>query len=133
MSFELEVPPGSYNVKVSALGLENISQLGVGATTGKPIYEIDLNSDGIMEYRMENDSVQVTLLATGARVIEYIVKSRNDNVLFKLWPDKAIDEKRTFRKRGYYPYGDLKIFLARAAWKPIKFMMLKSLKRKVIM
>ena len=28
---------------------------------------------------------------------------------------------------------DLKIFLDRAAWKPIRFMMLKFLKRKVIM
>jgi hypothetical protein len=116
MSFDLDVPPGSYKVRVSALGLENISQLGVGASTGKPyLYAIDLNSDGIPEYRMENDSVQVTLLSTGARVIEYIVKSRNDNVLFKLWPDKAIDEKRLFRKRGYYPYGGFEDFLGQGS------------------
>jgi hypothetical protein len=116
MSFGLEVPPGGYKVRVSALGMENISQLGVGAATGKPyLYEIDLNSDGIPEYRMENDSVQVTLLSTGARVIEYIVKSRNDNVLFKLWPDKAIDDKRVFRKRGYYPYGGFEDFLGQGS------------------
>jgi len=116
MSFDLEVPPGSYNVKVTALGLENISQLGVGAATGSPfLYEVDLNSDGIMEYRMENDSVQVTLLATGARVIEYIVKSRNDNILFKLWPEKANDDKRAFRKRGYYPYGGFEDFLGQGS------------------
>jgi hypothetical protein len=116
MSFDLEVPPGSYNVKVSALGVENLSLLGVGAATGAPyLYEVDLNSDGVMEYRMENDSVQVTLLATGARVIEYIVKSRHDNVLFKLWPDKAIDEKRLFRKRGYYPYGGFEDFLGQGS------------------
>ncbi|MCX6259333.1 MAG: hypothetical protein NTY95_00650, partial [Bacteroidia bacterium] len=116
ISFDLEVPAGSYNVKVSALGVENISQLGVGAATGAPyLYEVDLNSDGIMEYRMENDSVRVTLLATGARVIEYIVKSRNDNVLFKLWPDKASDDKRPFRKRGYYPYGGLEDFLGQGS------------------
>jgi hypothetical protein len=116
MSFDLDVPAGNYKVRVSALGLENISQLGVGASTGKPyLYAIDLNSDGVPEYRMENDSVQVTLLATGARVIEYIVKSRNDNVLFKLWPDKAIDEKRLFRKRGYYPYGGFEDFLGQGS------------------
>jgi hypothetical protein len=116
MSFDLEVPPGGYNVKVSALGLENISQLGVGAATGHPhLYEVDLNSDGIMEYRMENDSVQVTLLATGARVIEYIVKSRNDNILFKLWPDKPNDDKRAFRKREYYPYGGFEDFLGQGS------------------
>ena len=114
--FELEVPAGSYQVKVSALGVENLSQLGVGKNAGKPyLYEVDQNSDGVMEYRMENDSVQVTLLATGARVIEYIVKSRNDNLLFKLWPDKAIDENRAFRKRGYYPYGGFEDFLGQGS------------------
>jgi hypothetical protein len=116
MSFDLEVPAGAYNVKVTALGVENISQLGVGQSAGTPyLYEMDLNSDGIMEYRMENDSVQVTLLATGARVIEYIVKSRNDNVLFKLWPEKAADDKRLFRKRGYYPYGGFEDFLGQGS------------------
>ena len=60
------------------------TQLGVGENKGKNyLYEVDLNSDGINEYRMENDSVQVTLLRTGARVIEYIVKSKNENLFFK--------------------------------------------------
>ena len=130
MSFDLDVPPGSYKVKVSALGMENISQLGVGPSTGKPyLYAIDLNSDGIPEYRMENDSVQVTLLATGARVIEYIVKSRNDNVLFKLWPDKAIDEKRLFRKRGYYPYGGFEDFLGQGSMETHKVYNAEILKK----
>ena len=52
---------------------------------------------------------------TGARVIEYIVKSRDDNVLFKLWPQKAIDHKRPFRKRGYYPYGGFEDFLGQGS------------------
>ncbi len=116
MKFDLEVPTGNYKVKVSALGIDYISQLGVGKAEGKPYaYEVDLDADGVMEYRMENDSVQITLLATGARVIEYIVKSRNDNVLFKLWPKKAIDDKRSFRKRGYYPYGGFEDFLGQAS------------------
>ncbi len=116
MSFDLDVPAGSYNVKVSAMGVENISQLGVGMATGRPyLYEVDLNSDGIMEYRMENDSVQITLLTTGARVIEYIIKSKDDNVLFKLWPEKASDDKRSFRKRGYYPYGGFEDFLGQGS------------------
>jgi hypothetical protein len=130
MSFDLEVPPGNYNVKVSALGLENISQLGVGAATGAPyLYALDLNSDGIMEYRMENDSVQVTLLATGARVIEYIVKSRKDNVLFKLWPEKANDDKRPFRKRGYYPYGGFEDFLGQGSMETHKVYNVEILKK----
>jgi hypothetical protein len=130
MSFDLEVPAGGYNVKVSALGLENISQLGVGASTGKPyLYEVDLNSDGIPEYRMENDSVQITLLTTGARVIEYNVKSRNDNVLFKLWPDKASDDKRLFRKRGYYPYGGFEDFLGQGSMETHKVYTAEVLKK----
>jgi hypothetical protein len=130
MSFDLEVPAGSYNVKVSALGLENLSQLGVGAATGAPaLYETDLNSDGIMEYIMENDSVRVSLLATGARVIEYFVKSRNDNVLFKLWPDKAIDDKRAFRKRGYYPYGGFEDFLGQGSMETHKVYDVEILKK----
>jgi hypothetical protein len=130
LSFALEVPAGSYNVKVSALGVENLSQLGVGAATGAPyLYEVDLNSDGIMEYRMENDSVRVTLLATGARVIEYIVKSRNDNVLFKLWPDKASDDKRPFRKRGYYPYGGFEDFLGQGSMETHKVYDVEILKK----
>jgi len=116
MLFNLELPAGKYRVKISALGVEYQSQLGVGKAEGKPyVYAQDLNADGIDEYRLENDSVQITLLTTGARVIEYIVKSRNDNVLFKLWPEKAIDDKRPFRKRGYYPYGGFEDFLGQGS------------------
>ncbi len=130
MIFDLDVKPGKYNVKVSALGVENMSQLGVGAATGTPmLYEMDLNSDGIMEYRMENDSVQVTLLSTGARVIEYIVKSKKDNVFFKLWPEKAEDDKRLFRKRGYYPYGGFEDFLGQGSMETHKVYDVEVLKK----
>ena len=116
MVFKLKIRPGNYKVKVSALGTENISQLGVGNSSGYSfVNEVDLNSDGISEYRMENDSVCITLLTTGARVIEYIVKSRNDNLLFKLWPEKPADDKRPFRKWGYYPYGGFEDFLGQAS------------------
>jgi len=130
MSFDLEVPAGGYQVRVSALGVENLSQLGVGAAAGAPyVYEVDLNSDGVMEYRMENDSVQVTLLTTGARVIEYIVKSRQDNILFKLWPDKPVDEKRAYRKRDYYPYGGFEDFLGQGSMETHKVYEAEILKK----
>ncbi len=116
MLFTLKVPAGNYKVKVSALGTNYKSQLGIGKAKGTPtVKEIDLNSDGINEYQLENDSVQVTLLTTGARIIEYIVKSRNDNVLFKLWPKKVIDDKRPFRERGFYPYGGFEDFLGQGS------------------
>lgn len=114
--FDLKLPAGDYDVKTSALGVAYTSQLGVGKKEGHAYaYELDLNADGIKEYRLENDSVQVTLLATGARIIEYIVKSRKDNVLFKLWPDKPEDDKRPFRKYGFYPYGGFEDFLGQAS------------------
>ena len=116
LKFDLKVPAGNYDVEVSALGLKTINQMGVGKAEGKVLaYEMDLNSDGVNEFRLENDSVQVTLLATGARVIEYIVKSRNDNVLFKLWPEKSGDDKRPNRAWGYYPYGGFEDFLGQAS------------------
>jgi len=117
MVFDLNIPAsGDYQVKVSALGLETQSQLGMGEASGTPrLTEADLDGDGIMEYSMENDSVLVTLLTTGARVIEYIVKSRNDNVLYKSWPVRPVDDKRPFRKRGYYPYGGFEEFLGQAS------------------
>ena len=114
--FDLELDPGDYKVKATALGMEYTSRLGVGKAEGKPsLYEIDLNNDGVNEIRMENDSVQVTLLTTGARVIEYIVKSRDDNVFGKLWPEKPVDDKRPFRERGYYYYGGFEDFLGQAS------------------
>ncbi len=116
MLFDLKLAAGDYWVKVSALGVETTSQLGVGKAEGAArAYAVDLNSDGVNEFRLENDSVQVTLLSTGARVIEYIVKSRKDNLLFKLWPEKSIDDRRPFRDRGYYPYGGFEDFLGQGS------------------
>ena len=116
MTFELEVNPGSYNVKISAFGNEMLTQLGVGKAEGKPkLTAIDLDSDGVDEYIMENDSVKVTLLSTGGRMIEYLIKSRNDNAVYRIWPIKPVDDKRAFRKRGYYPYGGFEDFLGQAS------------------
>lgn len=116
MVFDLKLPAGQYNVEIQALGVKTASQLGVGKAAGSvQAYALDLNADGVNEYRLENDSVRVTILATGARVIEYIVKSRNDNVLFKLWPEKSGDDKRPNRSWGYYPYGGFEDFLGQAS------------------
>lgn len=116
LAFTIKLDTGNYVVKAGALGLTYEGQIGIGKAYGKPhLYEMDLNSDGMNEYRMENDSVQVTLLRIGARVIQYIVKSRNDNVLFKAWPDKTYNDRRPYRKRGYYPYGGFEDFLGQAS------------------
>ena len=127
--FNLNLNPGDYTVELNALESTAKTQLGVGETRGKNyLFEVDLNSDGIKEYRMENDSVQITLLRTGARVIEYIVKSKNDNVLFKAWPEKTYNDKKPFRERGYYPYGGFEDFLGQASMETHKLYDAKIIK-----
>lgn len=127
--FNLKLNPGDYTVEVNALKSIAKTQLGIGETKGKNyLYEVDLNSDGINEYRMENDSVQVTLLRTGARVIEYIVKSKNDNIFFKAWPEKTYNDKKPFRERGYYPYGGFEDFLGQASMETHKIYDAKIIK-----
>ncbi len=128
--FDLKVPAGNYDVKITALGTSTVSQLGVGKQEGTPkLTEADLNNDGVNEYIMENDSVKVTLLTTGARVIEYYVKSRNDNVLFKLWPENPVDDKREYRKRNYYPFGGFEDFLGQASMETHKVYKAEVLKK----
>jgi hypothetical protein len=130
LSFDLEVPPGGYNVKVTALGIENISQLGVGEGKGVcKVTEVDLNNDGINEYVMENENLKATVLAIGGRVIEYYVKSRNDNVLFKLWPEKPIDDRRSNRKVEFYPYGGFEDFLGQGSMETHKLYHAEILKK----
>jgi hypothetical protein len=117
LAFKLPLAAGNYRVRVKALGTENWSQLGVEAASGAAtLTELDLNKDGIMEYRLENAKVRVTLLAIGARVIEYFVKDRSDNILFKLWPKKETStDRKPFRERGFYPYGGFEDFLGQAS------------------
>ena len=130
LTFDVKLNPGNYKVKATALGLTYDGQIGVEKPNGKSyLYEMDLNSDGINEYRMENDSVQVTLLRIGARVIEYIVKSRNDNVLFKAWPEKTYNDKSPFRKQRYYPYGGFEDFLGQASMETHKIYNAKVIKK----
>jgi hypothetical protein len=116
LTFRLALKPGSYSVRVTSLGAESVTQLGVGPASGTATAtEVDLNGDGIKEYRLENAKVRVTLLRTGARVIEYVVKEKNDNVLFKLWPEGEDTDRRPFRERGFYPYGGFEDFLGQAS------------------
>jgi len=116
MTFRLPLKPGGYVVRVNALGAQAESQIGIEAAAGRATcLPVDLDGDGISEYRLENDKVRITLLAIGARVIEYVVKERNDNVLFKLWPEKEDTDKRPFRERGFYPYGGFEDFLGQAS------------------
>lgn len=113
----LPLSPGGYDVVVSALGCRARSRIGIEAPEGRAVCApVDVNGDGIMEYRLENSRVRALLLTTGARVIEYTVKAKGDNVLFKLWPEKeTATDRRPFRERGFYPYGGFEDFLGQAS------------------
>ncbi len=114
--FALKLDPGAYRVEADALGVTAASQLGVEAPLGMATAkEVDLNGDGVPEIVLENKAVKVTLLSTGARVIEYIVKDRGDNIFFKLWPKREDTDRRPFRERGFYPYGGFEDFLGQAS------------------
>ena len=116
LAFKLPLRPGSYRIRTTALGSTAETQLGVGEAAGvATVTPVDVDGDGLMEYRMENDRVRVTLLAIGARVIEYVVKEKGDNVLVKLWPEKEHSDRRPFRERGFYPYGGFEDFLGQAS------------------
>jgi hypothetical protein len=116
IEFRLPLEPGSYTLMTTALGTTAETQLGVGEAAGRvSVTPVDIDGDGLMEYRLENDKVRVTLLAIGARVIEYVVKEKSDNLLFKLWPEKERSDRRPFRERGYYPYGGFEDFLGQAS------------------
>ncbi len=131
LSCNLNLTEGSYEVKVSALGAESVTQLGVGKAEGTPTLTAkDLDGDGTDEYIMENDSVRITLLTTGGRVIEYFIKSRDDNALYKIWPVKPVDDKRPYRKRGYYPYGGFEDFLGQASMETHKVYSAEILRKK---
>lgn len=110
--FDLKVPAGSYLVKTEAMGVVATTQLGIESGAGNAAAEaIDIDNDGVDEYHLENEQVKITLIPAGARVIDYTIKSRKDNILFKLWPEKPIDDRRPFRNREFYPYGGFEDFL----------------------
>ncbi len=113
----LPLSPGGYDMIVSGLGCQTRSRIGVEAPAGAAICTpVDVNGDGIMEYRLENSKIRALLLTTGARVIEYTVKAKDDNVFFKLWPEKEkATDRRPFRERGFYPYGGFEDFLGQAS------------------
>lgn len=103
---------GKYSVKVKAL--ENVveGRISVKKISGKASVHLeDMNGDGINEIVMENDQIRASILLTGGRVIEYILKSQNENLLFKLWPDTPPLHDIPGGRRRFYPYGGLEEFI----------------------
>ena len=114
--FDLQLPAGSYTVTTTAMGATALTQLGIGeCENAVTLRREDVNGDGIDEIIMENSRVRVMLLAIGARVIEYYVKDKDDNVFFKNWPNQPYDPERPYRKRNFWPFGGFEDFLGQAS------------------
>lgn len=117
VNFCLQLPAGSYTVTTSAMGATAVTQLGIGEEAGDAVklWKEDVNGDGIDEIYMENSKVRVMLLAIGARIMEYYVKEKDDNVFFKNWPNEPYDPERPYRKRNFWPFGGFEDFLGQAS------------------
>ena len=103
---------GEYTIKVSALDYVAEGRISVKKCSGEvTTYLEDLNDDGIDEIVMENSQIRTTILLTGGRVIEYILKSKNENLLFKLWPQTPPLHNSPIGRRRFYPYGGLEEFI----------------------
>lgn len=110
--FDLRLEEGDYVAKVSALGVTAEGTIAVRAQQGEAsVHETDENGDGIPEIVMENSQVRAMILLFGGRVIEYTVKSKDENLLFKLWPDKPPRAGKPGGVRAFYPYGGLEEFI----------------------
>lgn len=115
--FDLKLEPGNYVAVASSQGASAVTQLGIGEEEKDAVrlWKEDVNGDGIDEVYMENSKVRVMLLAIGARVMEYYVKEKDDNVLFKNWPNEPYDPERPYRKRNFWPFGGFEDFLGQAS------------------
>ena len=110
--FSLSLKEGNYISRVTVLGNSVEGKIVVkDQPRGATAREEDLDGDGIPEIVLENDKIRATVLLYGGRVIEYIVKSRNENLLFKLWPTRPpwADEPKGYR--AFYPWGGLEEFI----------------------
>jgi hypothetical protein len=107
----IPLEPGDYLARATAIGVTTSGQVAIRAQTGTATArEEDLDGDGVPEIVMENDRIRATVLLFGGRVIEYIVKNRDENLLFKLWPEKPPRDGEVGGTRSFYPYGGLEEF-----------------------
>ena len=112
MNFSIPLTEGDYTATSTALGVSRKGQISIrNEKATASIHTEDLNNDGIPEIVMENSKIRATILLFGGRVIEYILKSRNENMLFKLWPNKPPWDQKPEGRRAFYPYGGLEEFI----------------------
>ncbi|MBP7498126.1 MAG: hypothetical protein KA792_10735, partial [Bacteroidales bacterium] len=114
----LKLKAGVYEITANTLNFEQKAKLTVNNFKSKSkdkfianIRTEDADKDGLPEIILENSKVKATVLLFGGRVIEYILKSNGDNLLFKLYPNKPPWAGTPAGTRAFYPYGGLEEFI----------------------
>jgi len=109
--FEFSLSEGDYRAEIQTLGVKKTAAISIRKQPGSiNVSEKDINKDGIPEIIMENAQIRATLLLFGGRVIEYTVKEKSENLLFKLWPEKPPWDGQPRGVRAFYPWGGLEEF-----------------------
>jgi hypothetical protein len=112
LDLDLNLEAGDYIAEATALGVTGQGTISVRSQPGEAVArEEDIDGDGIPEIVMENGVARATVLLYGGRVIEYTVKSRDENLLFKLWPEKPPMYGKPGGTRSFFPYGGLEEFI----------------------
>ncbi len=113
INFSIPLKEGDYTATATAMGITRTGTIAIRGlkSSDSKVYTEDMNKDGIPEIVMENQQIKATILLFGGRIIEYIVKSRNQNMLFKLWPNKPPWDGKPEGRRAFYPYGGLEEFI----------------------
>jgi len=112
VTYQIPLKAGDYLSSIKVFGISREGKIAIREEKADATTHLeDMNKDGIPEIVMENSKIRSTILLFGGRVIEYIVKSKNDNLLFKLWPNKPPFDGKPEGKGMFYPYGGVEEFI----------------------
>ncbi|MBO3842284.1 MAG: hypothetical protein FGF48_07705 [Candidatus Brockarchaeota archaeon] len=108
----LDLNAGDYLVNVFLSSARTTCRLLVRRFEGKAIaYAGDFDRDGLEEAVLENEHVVAKVISPGGRLLQYRLKKREADLLFKLYPKKPEDWRVSGRKRRFYPFGGLEEFI----------------------
>ncbi|MBO3833394.1 MAG: hypothetical protein FGF51_08475 [Candidatus Brockarchaeota archaeon] len=108
----LDLNAGDYLASVSLSSARTTCRLLVQRFEGKAIaYAGDFDEDGLEEAVLENEHVVAKVISPGGRLLQYRLKKREADLLFKLYPKKPEDWRVSGRKKRFYPFGGLEEFI----------------------
>ncbi|MEM3389163.1 MAG: hypothetical protein QW491_07100 [Thermoproteota archaeon] len=108
----LDLKPGDYLVNMVFSSSRTACRLLVQRFEGRAVaYTGDFDEDGLEEAMLENEHVAAKVISPGGRLLQYRLKRREADLLFKLYPKKPEDWRVSGRKRRFYPFGGLEEFI----------------------